>query len=155
MLCEMNLWINIYIISSFYCLLCTFLFYLILHYFSSYLFNSHFNAVIYFLFWILYIITYHTLFFYFISLLFLNFCFHFSFYSLLNYISLDDWQVARKFLLELHGISTDLEISKITEISDFSCVIKPCRGSASFGVSKARSLLEAEGIFRDLLGLWK
>ena len=71
-----------------------------------------------------------------------------------NCILLDDWQVAKKFLLELHGIK-DSEISKITEISDFSCVIKPCRGSASFGVSRARSLLEAEGIFHDLLGLLK
>ena len=78
----------------------------------------------------------------------------FTFIFFNNCILLDDWQVAKKFLLELHGIK-DLEISKITEISDFSCVIKPCRGSASFGVSKARSLLEAEGIFRDLLGSLK
>ena len=65
---------------------------------------------------------------------------------------LDDWLVAKKFLIELHSSKTDLEISEITEISDFSCVIKPCRGSASFGVSKANSLQEAERLFLGLLG---
>lgn len=101
------------------------------------------------------LITYDVIYFYFISLSFFNCRFLVSFYFLFNCILLDDWQVAKQFLLELHGINTDLEISKITEISDFSCVIKPCRGSASFGVSKASSLLEAEGMFRDLLGVLK
>lgn len=67
---------------------------------------------------------------------------------------LDDWVVAKKFLAEIHGLGlkTDLEIKEITEINEFSCVIKPCRGSASFGVSKAHSLQEAERMFLNLLG---
>ena len=67
-------------------------------------------------------------------------------------VNLDDWVVAKKFLYELHGLNTDLKISEITEIEDFSCVIKPCRGSASFGVSKAHSLQEAKRMFFELLG---
>ena len=75
------------------------------------------------------------------------------FYFILFYY-LDDWNVAKKFLVEIHGfgLKTDLEIKEITEIDEFSCVIKPCRGSASFGVSKAHSLQEAKIMFRNLLG---
>ena len=83
-----------------------------------------------------------------------EFYFILFYFILFYFIFLDDWHVAKKFLVEIHGLGlkTDLEIMGITEIDEFSCVIKPCRGSASFGVSKARSLLEAEGMFLNLLG---
>ena len=83
----------------------------------------------------------------FVFVFLLVFLFYFYFFS-------DDWVVAKTFLINLHTkkVNTELEIQEITDLDDFSCVIKPCRGSASFGVSKAHSLEEAERMFRELLG---
>lgn len=68
----------------------------------------------------------------------------------------DDWKAAEEFLKKLHF--NDMDHKEIPcsdgriEIPNFSCVIKPCRGAASLGVSKANSLTEAETIFKNLLG---
>ena len=81
-------------------------------------------------------------------------CLYFStiidaFFSQIIFIFSDDWEIAKEFLLNLHSKTNPL---KNTEMDGFSCVIKPCRGSASYGVSKACSLEEAERMFRGLLG---
>ena len=72
-----------------------------------------------------------------------------AFFSHIIFIFSDDWEIAKEFLLNLHSKTNPL---KNTEMDGFSCVIKPCRGSASYGVSKACSLEEAERMFRGLLG---
>jgi len=62
----------------------------------------------------------------------------------------DNWKSAKDFLIKLHTDSPYFDDN--TGIPGFSCVIKPCRGAASLGVSRPQSLMEAENVFNNLLG---
>jgi hypothetical protein len=70
--------------------------------------------------------------------------------SYIRQILTDNWNEAREFLTSLAADGPVLDESS----SPFppACVIKPSRGAASVGVSKATNWMDAERHFRALLG---
>jgi hypothetical protein len=66
--------------------------------------------------------------------------------SYIRQVLTDNWEEAKEFL---QSLATDTEVS-----CPFprACVIKPSRGAASVGVSKATNWIDAERQFRALLG---
>lgn len=69
--------------------------------------------------------------------------------SYIRQVLTDNWEEAKEFL---QSLATDVHVSDVSCPFPRACVIKPSRGAASVGVSKATNWIDAERQFRALLG---